>query len=63
MKNIFQCKKTCVKQHKLNLLKKQILVQYFIDQNTKKKFWCFFGLKNIINFLLKLQNGQLINKH
>ena len=54
MKGKFQCKKTCIKQHKLDPLKKQMLVQYFINQNGKKNFGDFFALENIANFLLKL---------
>ena len=54
MKNVFQHKKTHVKQQKLNLLKKQVFLQYTFNQNTKKFPLRFTGLENIINFLLKL---------
>ena len=54
MKNIFQHKKTHIKQQKLDPLKKQILLQYIFNQNTKKFPLCFVGLENITNFLLKL---------
>ena len=57
IKNVFQCKKTCVKQHKLNPIKKQVFFQYVFDQDAKKFLLCFINLENITNFLLKLQNG------
>ena len=63
MKGVFQHKKTCVKQCKLNPIKEQILFQYVFDQDAKRFFLCFANLENMINFLLKLQNGQFVNKH
>ena len=40
-----------------------MFLQYAFNQNTKKFPLCFIGLENIANFLLKLQNGQPVNKH
>ena len=63
MKNVLQHKKTYIKQYKLNPIKKQILLQYAFNQDAKKFPLCFINLEDIINLLLKSQNGQPVNKH
>ena len=63
MKSKPQHKKTHIKQHKLDPLEKQMLVQYLINQDTKKFPLRLSSLKDITNILLKSQNGQPINKH
>ena len=47
----------------MNPVKKQILIQYLFNQNTRGFDLHLTDLKDIINLLLKSQNGQSINKY
>ena len=63
MKNISQQTTIHTKQHKINPVEKQILIQYLLNQNIKGFDLHLTSLKDIINLLLKSQGEQSINKH
>ena len=58
-----QREKTRVKQHKLNPLEKQTLVQHIIEQNERGFLLRLAGVEDMANFLLKSRNGQPVSKY
>ena len=47
----------------MNLVKKQIFIQYFLNQDIRGFGLHLAGLEDIVNFLLRLRGGQPVDKH
>ena len=44
-------------------VEEQILIQYFLNQNIRGFGLCFAGLEDMVNLLLRLWDGQPVNKY
>ena len=63
IKGVPQREKTRVKQRKLILLEKQVLVQYTFNQDTRGFPLRLAGLEDMANLLLNSRDGQPVGKY